>query len=280
LTRAQDSVEILVHYMRKHARLWILPFLLGACGGVRGETLRILQAQMLDASDCNVPGTPTARQPSSGTLDVALPDGTFRPYSLPLVVANVLDPTAGSTTFDENDVTLTHFTVALSAPDVVWSDSCPARFDLPLTYRLAPKATAGFAVEAITPSHSHCLLPVVTPEPVVVTATIWAKGVHRGGDVASDPFTFPITVCAGCLQRGYADPAFTPYAYPADIPSCSSLVGANPYPGDVCNPGQDDLISCCAVMTTINGRQQLAAICPGVFTGVAAPGAPDSVDRG
>jgi hypothetical protein len=241
--------------------------------------LLIVQAQTLDGTDCTVPSAPTAKQRTSGTLDVDLPSTSPLAYRLPLAVANNLSPTSGSTTFDRNDVTLTHFNVVISAPRVPWSAACPATFDTEaFTYRLSPQTTAGFSLDALSPAHSRCLLPEAKMGELVVTATIRAKGVHGDTDVTSAPFAFPIKVCAGCLQRGYDDPAFIPYEYPAGIPYCTALPGPNPYPGDPCFPGQDDLILCCGVATTMGGTPQYQFECPGVFTGTPVPDASAPVD--
>lgn len=258
--------------------LSVVILLLGAC--TQRAPLQIVQAQVLDGTDCTVPGEPTTKQRTSGTLDVDLPVTWPLSYRLPLVVANTLKSTGGSTTFDTNDVALTHFTVVLSAPGVTWSAACPATFDTAaLTYRLAPGTTAGFSLDALTPAHSRCLLPEARIAPLVVTATIRAKGLQQGTGVASAPFVFPIRVCAGCMQRGYEDPAFSVYEYPADIPNCASLAGPNPYPGDPCAPGQDALILCCGVTTTVNGTNQYEFTCPGVFTGAPTPDASAPIDR-
>jgi hypothetical protein len=257
--------------------LSVVILLLAACTQGKGG-LQIVQAQVLDGTDCTVPGTPTTKQRTTGTLDVELP-GIDPHYSLPLLVANNLSSSSGSTSFDTNDMTLTHFTVGLSAKGVTWLTECPATFDTPgLTYRLAPGTTAGFSLDVLTPWHSRCLLPDERVPPVAVTATIWAKGLHQGTDVASSPFVFSIRVCAGCLQQGYDDPAFRVYEYPQNIPLCASLAGPNPYRGDPCAPGQDALILCCAVATTVNGTTHYEFACPGVFTGTPVPDASVPID--
>jgi hypothetical protein len=164
---------------------------------------------------------------------------------------------------------LTHFTVELSAANVAWSSACPSVFDTTkFSYRLVPGATTGAAFDALTPSHSRCILPYVPEEGLVVTAKIRAKGRHGGNTIESAPLVFPITVCKGCLQQGYNDPALVAYNYPANYPLCAALTGNNPYPGDSClPPGQDAKILCCGVTTTVGGATRDVAVCPGVFTG-------------
>ncbi|HVR60921.1 MAG TPA: hypothetical protein VMU50_03430 [Polyangia bacterium] len=52
----------------------------------------------------------------------------------------------------------------------------------------------------------------------------------RSGNVESDPFTFPIRVCDGCLI--------------GSVQSCP-LAAAPANPGNVCNVAQDDVVDCC-----------------------------------
>jgi len=231
--------------------------------------LQIVQVQVLSgvSGDCAVPNAPTSIRRSSGILDLALPDGSAPAYYLPVIVANNLEPALSPATTEMNNLTISHFTVELSAPNVTWSSACPATFDtVEATAFLAPGTTAGFGINVITPAHAQCLLPHVKAAPFIVTATISAKGRHGGTGISSDPFVFPIEVCAGCLQQGYSDPALKNYEYPADIPFCSMLSGVNPYAGDPCAPpGQDAKIFCCAVTTTWGGTPQDVVECPGVF---------------
>jgi hypothetical protein len=231
--------------------------------------LQIVQVQVLSGGDCTVPKAPTSIHRSSGTLDLALPDGSAPAYYLPVAVANNLDSSGSTPATEMNNLTLTHFTVELSAPNVDWPRACPATFDtLAVTDLLGPGTTAGISLNVITPSHAQCLLPYVTGTPLLVTATIWAKGRHGGTNITSLPFVYPIEVCAGCLQQGYSDPTLKPYQYPAAPPLCSALTGANPYAGDPCfPPGQDAQILCCALPSTTGGTPKDVAACPGVFTG-------------
>jgi hypothetical protein len=242
-------------------------------GGTDAYTaLQIVQVQVLSGGDCTVPGNPTSRHKSTGTLDLDLPDGSAPAYTLPVAVANNLASIDVSTATETNNVTLTDFTLELSAPNVVWSDTCPATFDTTaFNYLLAPGTTAGVSLDVITSSHSRCIRPFVPAQGLVVTATIWAKGRHGGTSIESAPFVFPIAVCTGCLQQGYSDPALIPYQYPANYPSCAALTGVNPYVGDPCaSPGQDATILCCGAATTVGGTTPNVAVCPGVFTGTAS----------
>ncbi len=243
--------------------------------------LQIVQVQVLSGGDCTVPQAPTSMYRSSGTLDLALPDGSAPAYYLPVAIANNLDSSASTPATEMNNLTFTYFTVELSAPNVEWTSACPATFDTPAVVDLlAPRTTAGVSLNAITPSHARCLLPYVTGAPLLVTATISAKGRHGGTSIASPPFVYSIEVCAGCLQQGYSDPALKPYQYPAVPPLCSALTGVNPYTGDPClPPGQDAQILCCALPSTTGATPNDVAVCPGVFIGTASTDASASSDR-
>ncbi len=250
-----------------------------ACGRFEATdaytALQITQVQVLSSSDCNVPGTPTSLTRTGGILDVYLPDGSHPPYMLPVLVTNNLLSAGGSTAQEMNNITLTHFTVQLSADGVSWGDSCPATFDSEnFSSLLSPGGAVGHLVTIITSHHSQCLLAALNPQPgqmpqhLLVQARIWAKGHHGGTSIQSAPFDFAVDVCSGCLQTEYTDPAVVPYRYPADIPMCASLTGSNPYTGDPCMaPGQDQPIFCCGVTTVINNASTNIALCPGVFTG-------------
>ena len=250
-----------------------------ACGRLTAtdayNSLQIVQAQVItgtSTADCSVPGTPTSVRRTSGTLDVALPDGFFRPYYLPIVVANNLDPVGGSKATEMNNITLSHFTVELSAAGVAWSNACPSKFDTQsISDFIPPGGTVGQSLDIITPAHSLCIARAVAAQSLIVTAKITAKGRHGGTTIESAPFIFPVEVCAGCLQENYVDPALVVYRYPANYPLCAALTGTNPYSGDIfLPPGQDATILCCGVTTTVGGASVDVAVCPGVFTGTTA----------
>ena len=236
-----------------------------ACATDAYTALEIQQVQVLSGDDCVVPGTPTSTRRFAGTLDLALPDGSAPPYYLPIVIVNNLASSGGSAAEEMNNITLQHFTVELSAPGVSWNDTCPATFDTQnITDTIPPGGSSGMGLYIIQPAHSRCLQSQVPEQGVTVTAKITAIGRHGGTGIKSAPFTFPVNACWGCLQDSYTTPALVAYRYPATTPQCGSLVGSNPYMGDLCfAPGQDTPIFCCAINDV--------ALCPGVFTGTTAP---------
>jgi hypothetical protein len=261
---------------QKNSRTWLgryvgiiaFAFTLVACGRMLATdaytALEIKQVQVLDPGECTVPGEPTTVHRTQGVFDIDLPhrtaDENAWPYRLPVVVANNLAAVGLTEAEEMNNITLTHFTVELSGPSGVWADSCPGTFDtLTFSYRLTPGGTTGAGLDALTASHSICLRSAALP--VVVTASIRAKGRHGGTSIESAPLVYPITVCAGCEQQGYGDPDLVSYSYP-NYPYCASLATENVYTGDPClSPGQDARILCC-------GLPDGTPLCPAVATGL------------
>jgi hypothetical protein len=276
----------------KHPRKWFasgeffvaIAFGLVACGRFLATdaytALQISQVQVLSGGDCSVPGTATTLHRTGGTLDLALPDGSTPPYYLPVLVVNNLAPVGGSAAEEMNNIDLHNFTIELSAPGISWTAACPATFDTqPETVTIPPGGSVGASLDIITYAHSQCLQPQVPSAGLSVTAKIWAKGRHGGTGISSAPFTYSVTVCKGCMQAAYTDPALVSYRYPADTPLCSSLIGSNPYSGDPClPPGQDATILCCGITQTVGTAKSDVALCPGVFTGTTATGTSTATD--
>ena len=265
-----------------HQRKWFacgvvcataVAFGLVACGRFLATdaytALEISQVQVLSGGECSVPATATTLHRTGGVLDLALPDGSTPPYYLPVVVVNNLDSAGGSNAAEMNRIALDHFTIELSAPGISWGANCPATFDTqPVTVTIPPGGSVGASMNIITPAHSQCLQPQVSDAGLSVTAKITAKGRHGGTGIDSAPYTFSVTVCKGCLQVAYTEPALAPYRYPANTPMCASLVGSNLYSGTPClPPGQDGTILCCGITQSVGSTTRDVALCPGVFTG-------------
>ena len=238
------------------------------------DSLQIVQVQSISGSgsDCVVPATASTSSRIAGTLDVYLPDGSYPPYILPLLIVNNLDAVGGTKATEMNNMTLIHFTVELSAPGMSFSDACPSKFDTEsFTVLLAPAGSAGYTVPIIKGQHAQCLLAHLAPQPgqdpqhILVKATVTAKGRHGGTSIESAPFVYNVDVCTGCLQDDYNVASLVKYRYPAGYPACDALAGSNPYPGHPCfAPGQDEPILCCGYSDN-DGRQRAA--CPAVPTG-------------
>jgi hypothetical protein len=241
-----------------------------ACATDAYTALQIKQVQVLTAPDCTVPGTATTVFRDHGVLDLALPDGSTPPYYLPVLVVNNLGSVGGTSPAEEmNNITLSHFTVELSAPGVTWNSTCPAKFDTQtITDTIPPGGSVGASMNIIQTTHSQCLRSQLTQQGLVVTAKITAKGRHGGTSIESAPFIFSVDVCAGCEQAGYTNSTLALYQYPADVPLCSEFAAGstNPATGDPCLPrGQDAPIFCCSITQTVAGVPTEVALCPGAF---------------
>jgi hypothetical protein len=279
-----------IHCLRAGIHYGLLVVALGTCNSLKATdaftALQISQVQVIDGADCSVPGTATTKYRTQGIMDVGLPDSLFNdppqfyPYWLPLLVMNNLASAGASKAEEMNNITLTHFSVELSAPGVNWDkDLCPSTFDSqPMTVLLSPGGATGASLNIITAAHAQCLQSQVPPQHVTVTATITAKGRHGGTSIDSSPFTYPVDVCIGCLQTNYTVPELLPYRYPANMPMCAAFAAgtSNPYSGDTCAPpGQDKTIFCCGITITTGVADAGAvtkniAVCPGVFTGTTS----------
>ena len=259
---------------------------LSACTVEDGPTgLLIRQNQYMESGpndSCTVPATATAKQRSEGILDVTVPAMGWNGYLFYPLVENQLGPFTGlaggasSPAEEKNTIVLKGFSVSLSVEGddtFAWPSDCSGRFDYPvLTQHIPPGGTASAIVELIRPCNAIALFNVLDAQypagpvasPLKVKAEIRAKGRLGSGDIQSPPFDFVVTICYGCLQRGYSDPSAVAFEFPK-VAMCSDLI-SNPYLGDPCNPAQDSKILCCADSSDADGHVT-AIRCPAVPTG-------------
>ena len=138
---------------------------------------------------------------------------------------------------------------------VGFSDNCAAEFDSVGNANIPPGEVRAMGVEALRSCHAALIrdlfragrLNASIAEKVDFRVVVRIKGRHGGTDILSDPFEFPIRVCFGCLQTGFAGP-FSAFNFPQPVPACDKLT-SNPYQGNPC-PGQiaQDVgpVLCCA----------------------------------
>jgi hypothetical protein len=238
-----------------------------------GTALTIVQNQtpLVDQAtgSCTVPAGRTGDRQILGTFDVAL-DKSY-PYFLFPLVKNSLPPLATSS-IEPNRVDIHSFLITIEPPPTVtvaWTAACPAQFDFPSPIQLYPGDEGSSVVEAIRPCHADLLRRLMQEgkissslsERVMFRLNVRAKGRHGGTEILSDRFDYPVHVCYGCLQTGFADPAFADFGFPK-VPACTRLV-TNPYRGNACNPAQDSgPVLCCAL--DAEGTQ---LECPGIPRG-------------
>jgi hypothetical protein len=225
---------------------------LAACGRVPGQ-FEILNDQV-PLAGCEIPVNPGVYQ-GEGTLDVAVaqPDFSSAYFFFPLIENN-LPPSTG-TDIDPNEIQLSGFQV-----DITPLANVPASIQTvldaagPLAHYQVPWS-GGVSSGGGHLSASVAAFPVELAQQMVaagglagnpttiVNLNISALGTTNSGQhMTSDPFHFPLHVCAGCLIANAANISACPFTSPAV------------FTGNDCNPAQDGIVDCC----TQNG----SLICP------------------
>jgi hypothetical protein len=223
----------------------LCPILAFACGRVPGQ-FEILnnQVPMTAGGGCVIPTEPTVYQ-GQGTLDASIVrDGLPTAYFVFPLIENNLPAATGS--LDPNQIQLSGFTVDISTigdvPPAIQSELQMLGAGNSLVHYQVPWAGGvssgggkiSASVEAFPVELAQDLMNSggLTLEPsLTVKLTIQALGTTNSGTaIQSDPFNYPVSVCAGCLVANVAPCPYT--AAPAN-------------PGNPCNPAQDEFIDCC-----------------------------------
>lgn len=225
---------------------------LAACGRVPGQ-FEIINDQipMAGMTGCTIPINTTLYQ-GVGRLDLSIvrSDADSAYLFFPLLQNNLPGPTGAAQ--DTNQIQLSGFNV-----DITSLAGTTAATDAVLTgnaslahFRAAWSGgirSGGGQLNAIVDAVPVALATQLLANGGVGTAPtatldlrVQALGTTVGGtDIQSDPFDFPLEICAGCLV--------------ANVQACPYM-SAPANPGNPCNPAQDDFVDCC----TNNG----ALICP------------------
>jgi hypothetical protein len=212
------------------------------CGRVPGQ-FEILNDQIPTPGSCTIPVAPTLYQ-GQGMLDLSIVRSDFPTAYLffPLIENNLPRPTGD---LDSNQIQLTGFDVDIS-PVLPVSDSVAAVFaasaaspylHYQTTWSGGVSSGGGqlsAEVEAFPVPLAQQLLAAgnldSTPS-LTVNLKIQALGnTNSGRSLQSDPFNFPVSICAGCLVASTA---------PCPLPAKPANAG-NP-----CNPAQDQAVDCC-----------------------------------
>ena len=218
------------------------------CGRVPGQ-FEILNNQIPTAGTCTIPVNPTLYQ-GQGTLDVSIVRSDFPTayFFFPLLENNLPHPTG---TLDANQIQLSGFNVDIATVGAV-SASVAAVFASPAAIPYLHYQTTwsggissgggqlSASVEAFPVPLAQQLMAtgnLDTTRSLTVNLKIQALGsTNTGRSMQSDPFDFPVSVCAGCLVANIAP---CPY-------------GATPAnPGNACNPAQDQPVDCCTDNDTL-----------------------------
>lgn len=248
--------------IRVHRRLLALaaalcPILAFGCGRVPGQ-FEILnnQVPITAGGGCTIPVDETVYS-GKGMLDLSIVRSDFSTaYFVFPLIENNLPPSAGNS-IDPNQIQLSGFNIDIGTIGVVPdSVSTVLQGSSLLHYQTAWSGgidSGGGKISASVEAFPVALAQQLaasgsfgTEPSVVFNLKIQALGTTNSGrSLQSDPFDYPVEVCAGCLARNLG-------------PCRSAATPANL--GNGCNPAQDEPVDCC----TDNG----VLVCPAT---VASP---------
>ncbi len=243
----------------------------GCVVGDEDGKLVILQAQPLSES-CQI-STGREFSLSRGVIDMAM--GTD--YTLNLLVQNnmrgindIKGFAPGDARLDTTTVRLTRATVEYRALDQI-SVSFPDQLRVPLSSPVEPNGLSAFGVEILTPAMVQDLRtspefiirgadgevrPARTAVSLLVNVTVEGETLD-GKSVGSNEFTFPLTVCNGCLVSVPPDAVSVEAGLQ---PNCLRIDGEEiETPADLCSPGQDAAVDCrlCTLLAVDDFARQL-----------------------
>jgi hypothetical protein len=234
--------------------------------------LVILQAQPL-SDTCEITTDRTVGL-SQGVIDMAMATD----YTLNLLVQNNMDQITRVRSYqpqdarlNTTDVRLTRAIVEYRALDQVTA-SFPEQLRVPLSAPVSAAGTSVFGVEVLTPAMVQDLRtspefiirgadgqvrPARTSVKLLVNVKVEGETLD-GKSVGSNDFTFPLTVCNGCLV------AVPPDAVSVDAgvqPNCLRLDAADigTAADDLCIAGQDAAVDCriCTLFAVDDFARQL-----------------------
>ena len=242
--RASDRAR----FSRAALPLVLLASGLAACGRVPGQ-FEIVNNQV-PTGGCAVPVNETVYQ-GQGTLDVRLVrsgnESAF--FVFPLIRNNLPSPSEGA---DTNKIVLTSFAVdisALTAPPATGAvlnelESNGATY--PLLHYKTPwsgsiPSGGGQVSAAVAAFPVELAARMLATQELGLTPSVWMNlrirsfGHTTTQDMESDPFDYPISVCAGCLIANVQPCPFT--AAPRNLGNPCNV--AQDYPVDCCTAGSD-----------------------------------------
>jgi hypothetical protein len=239
-----------------------LPVLVG-CTTDANPGLYILQNQVPEPEDgvCLVPAERGQVRQTQGIYDVGLDRGYG--YQLYPLVSSALPETSEGALTELNLIAYEGVEVEIEPPPgitVNFPPECPAEFDYPDRFTLAPGEDVASIVNVMLECHSvalRALFPAGQQDrQFLFSVSVRAKGRHGNDTIRSEPFEYPVNVCFGCLQKGFGA-GLEDLDFPA-LANCDNLA-ANPYIGNPCNIAQDSgPVLCCARQGNPNDVE-----CPG-----------------
>jgi hypothetical protein len=234
-------------------RGYLLSFFLvlsGACGD-SSETGLFIEGNRKPTASCGLPVSDGRRAIDHGLFDLVLGDRSS--YVLTPIVTNELDT---AVTFEKVHIEASEIRETgdarlsfICAGGLVcdhWVEELCTGSDCPT---IAPGESASFEIPAlssfITRYYQSGLDLAISEGRVPPQYEVRSTMVLETSDgVMSDPFSFELTICLGCLVE-----------YPAEtddprIPG-QDCCGGGPPASDACYPGQDDMIDCRECIRTV-----------------------------
>ena len=214
-----------------------------ACSGPSGQ-FYVVHNQVPSAG-CVIPAGDSGLYQGEGVLDVRVPTTSDAAYLLFPLLRNDL-PAEGEGGVEPNRIALAGFEVDVAFVDGnaaagdffsgLAADSATqalVRYQSAWSGSVAPAGGMTTAITGIIPAALAQRLRdaniLADGSTLRVDARVRAFGDKLGGRIKSDPFTYPIRICDGCLiNRVTTCPASGPILK-----------------GGVCNPGQDSAVDCC-----------------------------------
>ena len=236
--------------MREPSRLLATPALLSllllclpalsACGRVPGQ-FTILNNQVPQPG-CTI-GTEEGVYRGSGRLDLSLVhDGARSAFLVYPLIENNLPPPTGN--IDTNQINMTSFAVDIRPLGPVSGQTAALfeelkndpllHYSIPWSGSVASGGGKAAAIVAAFPvqlaSRLRATQEFNASPSLTVSLRIRVFGRTTTQDVESDPFDYPVAICAGCLV--------------ANVSACPYM-SAPEHPGNECNVAQDSLVDCC-----------------------------------
>jgi hypothetical protein len=231
--------------------VWVL-LLLAGCQRAPGLFV-IIQNQVPQAG-CVIPADLGNLYRGRGVLDVSLvTDSTPDGYIVFPLLENDLPAPAGGQLVDANRIALTGFNIDVRA-NIETPDATRQVLERPDNAGFVHFASLTSGSVASGGGHTASAVNAILPQlarafgssgdlangkTAAIEVHLSARGNRVAGSIDSDVFTYPITLCSGCLI--------------ASSPACP-VSNTPPLQGNSCNVAQDEPVDCC----NLGGRQ----ICP------------------
>jgi hypothetical protein len=227
--------------------LFVLPLVVGCADDAGDGALRVMRNTAV-GDTCTVESSLTGLGRSLGTIEVNSPAD----YLLTPVIQNFASSASGKlisqrTAFLEG----ARIDLSFDKPDLFTAAELEnleatgvTKFSSPFSAAVAPdNGVSGVGFSIVPVELLKILAPKLGPAgSAVVNVRLKVFGKMGGGEVESETYFYPVTVCDGCVTGKFF---FT----------CGAK-GVTVRKGNACNPFQDGPVDCC----TQNG----ALICPGV----------------